>query len=88
MIIEIPMFVPSTESAYDTSYFMSRYIWNPEEHHIFGASDFDDMSESGSDSCSSGSFSNVADEDVSSIFRIIILLCAIRASHAEWTSEF
>jgi len=71
---------------------MSRYIWNPEEDHVFGASDFDDMSESGSDSCSSGSFSNAADEDVSSIFRIMVVLCAIRASHVlsatEWTSEF
>lgn len=35
---------------------------------VFGSSDFDDMSVSGSDSYSSGSFSTVADEDVSSIF--------------------
>ncbi|KAJ8427484.1 hypothetical protein Cgig2_013565 [Carnegiea gigantea] len=62
------MFVPSTEGAFDTSYFMSRYIWKPEEDPVFGSSDFDDMSVSGSDSYSSGSFSTVADEDVSSIF--------------------
>lgn len=57
------MFVPSTESAYDTGYFMSRYVWNPEEDHVFGASDFDYMSESCSDTYSSGSFSNAAEED-------------------------
>ncbi|XP_021842212.2 probable serine/threonine protein kinase IRE isoform X1 [Spinacia oleracea] len=57
------MFVPSTESAFDTGYFMSRYVWNPEEDHVFGASDFDYMSESCSDTFSSGTFSNQADED-------------------------
>ncbi|KAL9240391.1 hypothetical protein vseg_014616 [Gypsophila vaccaria] len=57
------MFVPSTDGAYDTSYFMSRYVWNPEGDHVAGSSDFDYMSESGSDTFSSGSFSNPADED-------------------------
>ncbi|KAH9607453.1 hypothetical protein KSS87_019350 [Heliosperma pusillum] len=55
------MFVPSTEGAFDTSYFMSRYVWNPEEDHVVGSSDFDYMSESGSDTFSSGSYA--ADED-------------------------
>ncbi|GAB4858743.1 hypothetical protein Ancab_010217 [Ancistrocladus abbreviatus] len=57
------MFIPSADSAYDTSYFMSRYIWNPDDEHVAGSSDFDEMTEAGSDSCTSGSFSNAADED-------------------------
>ncbi|KAK4837428.1 hypothetical protein QYF36_005327 [Acer negundo] len=52
------MFIPAAE-ALDTSYFVSRYIWNPEDDNVFGGSDFDDMTES----CSSGSFSNLQDED-------------------------
>lgn len=57
------MFIPSAES-HDTSYFMSRYIWNPEDEHVQGGSDFDEMSDSCSVSCSSGSYSNMQDEDV------------------------
>jgi len=53
------MFIPSAE-ALDTSYFMSRYIWNPEDEHCLGGSDFDEISGSGS----SGSGSAVLDEDV------------------------
>lgn len=56
------MFIPSAEGAYDTSYFMSRYVWNPEDEQFRGASDFDDMTETGS-SCTSGSFSNAPDEE-------------------------
>ncbi|TQD98493.1 hypothetical protein C1H46_015741 [Malus baccata] len=52
------MFIPSTD-AHDTSYFMSRYAWNPEDEHVNGASDFDDMTET----YSSGSCSNIQDED-------------------------
>ncbi|XP_022737678.1 probable serine/threonine protein kinase IRE isoform X2 [Durio zibethinus] len=52
------MFIPSTE-AHDTSYFMSRHIWNPEDEQVHGSSDFDDMT----DTCSSGSVSNMQDED-------------------------
>ncbi|XP_008234378.2 PREDICTED: probable serine/threonine protein kinase IRE [Prunus mume] len=52
------MFIPSTD-LHDTSYFMSRYIWNPEDEHVNGASDFDEMTET----CSSGSCSNIQDED-------------------------
>ncbi|KAK7258242.1 hypothetical protein RIF29_32806 [Crotalaria pallida] len=51
------MFIPSAE-ALDTSYFMSRYIWNPEDEHLAGGSDFDDITES-----SSGSGSDLLDED-------------------------
>ncbi|XP_073526065.1 uncharacterized protein [Phyllobates terribilis] len=56
------MFIPSAEGAFDTSYFMSRYIWNPEDEHFRGASDFDDMTETGS-SCTTASFSNAPDEE-------------------------
>ncbi|XP_059624828.1 probable serine/threonine protein kinase IRE [Cornus florida] len=56
------LFIPSAE-ALDTSYFMSRYIWNPEDEHVAGGSDFEDMTETGSGSCSSGSCSNILDED-------------------------
>ncbi|KAI4332032.1 hypothetical protein L6164_016973 [Bauhinia variegata] len=40
------MFIPSAEI--DTSYFMSRYIWNPEDEHLPGGSDFDGMTETSS----------------------------------------
>ena len=53
------MFIPSAE-ALDTSYFMSRYIWNPEDEQCTGGSDFDDISET----CSSGSGSDLLDEEV------------------------
>ncbi|XP_039025289.1 probable serine/threonine protein kinase IRE [Hibiscus syriacus] len=49
------MFIPSTE-AHDTSYFMSRYAEDEQAH---GSSDLDDLT----DTCSSGSLSNVQDED-------------------------
>ncbi|GJS62980.1 probable serine/threonine protein kinase IRE [Tanacetum coccineum] len=55
-------FIPSSE-ALDTSYFMSRYIWNPDEEHIDGGSDFDDMSEASSTSSGDSSNSNMADEE-------------------------
>lgn len=57
------MFIPSADTL-DTSYFESRYIWNPEDEHVNGGSDFDDMT----DTCSSGSY--VHDEDVSIIATI------------------
>ncbi|CAJ2655274.1 unnamed protein product [Trifolium pratense] len=54
------MFIPSAAESQDTSYFESRYIWNPEDEHCAGASDFDDITES----CSSGSGSGDSlDED-------------------------
>ncbi|KAF3540120.1 hypothetical protein F2Q69_00025287 [Brassica cretica] len=53
------MFVPSAEPQ-DTSYFMSRYIWNPEDETVHGGSDFDDLT----DTCSSSSSSfNTHEED-------------------------
>lgn len=47
-------FVPSSESALDTSYFTSRYMWNPLDDHAYPASeeDYSDAdSVSGSSSC-------------------------------------
>ncbi|VFQ99604.1 unnamed protein product [Cuscuta campestris] len=55
-------FIPSAEPQ-DTSYFMSRYIWNPEDEDVWGGSDFDDLSDVGSISCSSSSCSNLQDEE-------------------------
>lgn len=55
------MFIPSAD-ARDTSYFMSRYIWNPEDEHVNGGSDFDYLTDT-----SSGSYGNMQDEDVSFI---------------------
>ncbi|GMH19702.1 hypothetical protein Nepgr_021543 [Nepenthes gracilis] len=57
------MFIPSAEDVYDTSYFMSRHIWSPDDEHVHGGSDFDEISETGSDSCTSELFSNASDED-------------------------
>jgi len=51
------MFIPTAE-GHDTSYFMSRYIWNIEDDHVTGGSDFDDLTET----CSSGSYNNEHDE--------------------------
>ncbi|OVA19533.1 Protein kinase domain [Macleaya cordata] len=57
-------FIPAAEGAYDTSYFTSRYIWSTTDEHLsVAASDFDDMTETCSVSCSSSSFSNQHDED-------------------------
>ncbi|KAI3690556.1 hypothetical protein L2E82_48647 [Cichorium intybus] len=54
-------FVPSAETL-DTSYFMSRYIWNPEDEHVDGGSDFDDMSDTDS-TCGDSSFGNMLEEE-------------------------
>ncbi|KVH88375.1 AGC-kinase, C-terminal [Cynara cardunculus var. scolymus] len=54
-------FIPSAE-AHDTSYFMSRYIWNPEDEQVDGGSDFDDMSDTGS-TCGDSSYVNMLDEE-------------------------
>nr|XP_043616368.1 probable serine/threonine protein kinase IRE [Erigeron canadensis] len=54
-------FIPSAE-ALDTSYFMSRYIWNPEDEQVDGGSDFDDMSGTGS-TVDDSSYSNMVDEE-------------------------
>ncbi|KAM1026602.1 hypothetical protein ACFX2I_039445 [Malus domestica] len=59
-------FVPSSESALDTSYFTSRYSWNPSDEHVYQPSDMDDSSDSdslsGSSSCLSNRHEEVGDE--------------------------
>ncbi|XP_077214183.1 putative serine/threonine protein kinase IRE [Tasmannia lanceolata] len=59
-------FIPSAEDAYDTSYFTSRYVWNPAEdgHEAPDvADDFEDMSDTCSSSCSCSTASFLQDED-------------------------
>ncbi|KAJ0974922.1 hypothetical protein J5N97_016887 [Dioscorea zingiberensis] len=55
-------FVPSSESALDTSYFTSRYSWNPSDQNIYEASEFEDSTDNGSISRSSSCVSNRHDE--------------------------
>nr|DAD35746.1 TPA_asm: hypothetical protein HUJ06_006386 [Nelumbo nucifera] len=58
-------FVPASESALDTSYFTSRYSWNPSDGCVYAASEFEDSSDCGSISGSSSCLSNGQDEQVS-----------------------
>uniref|UniRef100_A0A2P2MIV0 non-specific serine/threonine protein kinase n=1 Tax=Rhizophora mucronata TaxID=61149 RepID=A0A2P2MIV0_RHIMU len=59
-------FVPSSESAFDTSYFTSRISWNPSDDHAYPPSEFEDSSDayslSGSSSCLSNRQDEVGDE--------------------------
>ncbi|KAJ9546131.1 hypothetical protein OSB04_025838 [Centaurea solstitialis] len=59
-------FVPSSESALDTSYFTSRYTWNTSEEHGYPASETEDSSDNGSmsdcSSCPSHHHDEVVDE--------------------------
>ncbi|KAK4778993.1 hypothetical protein SAY86_006521 [Trapa natans] len=54
-------FVPSSDSALDTSYFTSRYSWNPSDENFYPASDLEDFSDADSLSGSS-SVSNRQEE--------------------------
>nr|XP_016478233.1 PREDICTED: probable serine/threonine protein kinase IREH1 isoform X1 [Nicotiana tabacum] len=55
-------FVPASESALDTSYFTSRFSWNPSDERVCAASEFEDSSDNGSVSGSSSCLSNRHDE--------------------------
>ncbi|KAF2317559.1 hypothetical protein GH714_024573 [Hevea brasiliensis] len=55
-------FVPSSESALDTSYFTSRYSWNTSDDHVYPASEFEYSSDADSLSGSSSCLSNRQDE--------------------------
>ncbi|XVF12047.1 hypothetical protein REPUB_Repub08aG0081200 [Reevesia pubescens] len=55
-------FVPTSESALDTSYFTSRYSWNTSDAHAYPGSEFDDSSDADSLSGSSSCLSNRQDE--------------------------
>nr|CAB3493502.1 unnamed protein product [Digitaria exilis] len=55
-------FVPSSDGAFDTSYFTSRYSWNPSDENIYEAYEFEDSSDNGSLSGSSSCVSNRQDD--------------------------
>ncbi|XWS50854.1 hypothetical protein CRYUN_Cryun12cG0125300 [Craigia yunnanensis] len=55
-------FVPTSESALDTSYFTSRYSWNTSDDHAYPGSELDDSSDADSLSGSSSCLSNRQDE--------------------------
>ncbi|CAH9143977.1 unnamed protein product [Cuscuta epithymum] len=55
-------FVPASESALDTSYFTSRFAWNPSHENVYAASEFEDLSDDDSLSDSSSCLSNRHDE--------------------------
>ncbi|KAJ8553499.1 hypothetical protein K7X08_024177 [Anisodus acutangulus] len=55
-------FVPTSENALDTSYFTSRFSWNPSDERVYAASEFEDSSDNGSVSGSSSCLSNRHDE--------------------------
>ncbi|XP_068661620.1 probable serine/threonine protein kinase IREH1 [Aristolochia californica] len=59
-------FVPASDSALDTSYFTSRYSWNPSDEHVYAVSEYEDTSDadslSGRSSCVSNRQEEVGDE--------------------------
>lgn len=55
-------FVPSSKNALDTSYYTSRFDWNPSDEHVSAASEFEDSSDDDSLSGSSSCLSNRNDE--------------------------
>ncbi|MCD7446997.1 putative serine/threonine protein kinase ireh1 [Datura stramonium] len=55
-------FVPASEGALDTSYFTSRFSWNPSDEHVYAASEYEDSSDDGSVSGSSSCLDNRQDE--------------------------
>ncbi|KAG8379526.1 hypothetical protein BUALT_Bualt07G0098200 [Buddleja alternifolia] len=55
-------FVPASEGATDTSYFTSRFSWNPSDEHVYAHSEMEDSSDNGSFSGNSSCLSNRHDE--------------------------
>ena len=70
-------FVPSSDGAYDTSYFTSRYSWNHSDDHVNAACEFEDNSDDGTASGSSGYLSDKQEELVTIIglFTFVIIFC-------------
>ncbi|KAK4781971.1 hypothetical protein SAY86_016073 [Trapa natans] len=60
-------FVPSSESALDTSYFTSRYSWNPSDEKVFMSCEHEDFSDADSLSGNS-SVGNIRSEEVGDDF--------------------
>ncbi|XP_058107635.1 probable serine/threonine protein kinase IRE isoform X3 [Magnolia sinica] len=57
-------FIPAADDAQDTSYFMSRHVWNSADEQIHTTTDyFDDTTDTGSASCDSSSLSTQLDEE-------------------------
>lgn len=54
--------MPASENALDTSYFTSRFSWNPSDERVYAASEFEDSTDSGSVSGSSSCLSNRHEE--------------------------
>lgn len=57
-------FVPSSESALDTSYFTSRFSWNTSVEQFYPLSEVEDSSDDDSMSGSSSCLSNRQEEQV------------------------
>ncbi|KAK4375482.1 hypothetical protein RND71_006159 [Anisodus tanguticus] len=55
-------FVPASEGATDTSYFTSRFSWNPSDEQVYATSEYEDSSDDGSVSGSSSCLDNRQDE--------------------------
>ncbi|KAL3617615.1 putative serine/threonine protein kinase ireh1 [Castilleja foliolosa] len=59
-------FVPASEGATDTSYFTSRFSWNPSDEQVYAGSEFEDSSDNdsmtGSSSCPSNRHEEVGEE--------------------------
>ncbi|WMV35237.1 hypothetical protein MTR67_028622 [Solanum verrucosum] len=55
-------FVPASEGALDTSYFTSRFSWNPSDEHVYAGSEYEGSSDDGSVSGSSSCLDNRQDE--------------------------
>lgn len=54
--------MPASENALDTSYFTSRFSWNPSDERVYAASEFEDSTDNDSVSDSSSCLSNRHDE--------------------------
>lgn len=61
-------FVPASEGALDTSYFTSRFAWNPSDEHVYAGSEYEGSSDDGSVSGSSSCLDNRQDELVCSLY--------------------
>lgn len=61
-------FVPSSESALDTSYFTSRYSWNTSDEQFYPDSEFEDLSDE--DSLSGSSCLSNRQEEVVKLIKI------------------
>lgn len=66
-------FVPASDSAFDTSYFTSRYSWTPSDGHFYASSQYEGSDDSDSMSDSS-CISNRPDEVVSNMQVLVFFI--------------